>query len=71
MSDNSGNGGFVLRCVSGCYAEVHISYLNMLTGLKVTLSLINLSKLNIYCIFVIFLLYQTGACLLSVLFCQE
>ena len=25
MSDNSGNGGFVLHCVSGCYAEVHIS----------------------------------------------
>ena len=26
MSDNSGNGGFVLYCVSGCYAEVHISW---------------------------------------------
>ena len=27
MSDNSGNGVFVLHSVSGCYAEVHISYL--------------------------------------------
>ena len=26
MSDNSGNGGFVLYCVSGCYAEVYISW---------------------------------------------
>ena len=26
MSDNSGNGVSVLRCVSGCYAEVHISW---------------------------------------------
>jgi len=25
MSDETGNGVFVLYCVSGCYAEVHIS----------------------------------------------
>ena len=25
MSDETGNGDFVLCCVSGCYAEVHIS----------------------------------------------
>ena len=28
MSDDSGNGGFVLHCLSGRYAEVHISKLN-------------------------------------------
>ena len=47
MSDDSGNGVSVLCCVSGCYAEVHISWENILTGLFVTLSAINLSKLNI------------------------
>jgi hypothetical protein len=26
MSDETGNGVFVLYCVSGCYAEVHISW---------------------------------------------
>ena len=26
MSDDSGNGVSVLCCVSGCYAEVHISW---------------------------------------------
>ncbi len=26
MSDETGNGDFVLHCVSGCYAEVHISW---------------------------------------------
>ena len=26
MSDETGNGVFVLRSVSGCYAEVHISW---------------------------------------------
>ena len=28
MSDETGNGIFVLHSVSGCYAEVHISLIN-------------------------------------------
>ena len=28
MSDETGNGVFVLHSVSGCYAEVHISWEN-------------------------------------------
>ena len=31
MSDETGNGVSVLYCVSGCYAEVHISWLNLLS----------------------------------------
>ncbi len=30
MSDETGNGVFVLHSVSGCYAEVHISRKNFL-----------------------------------------
>ena len=26
MSDETGNGNFVLYCLSGCYAEVHIRW---------------------------------------------
>ena len=29
MSDETGNGVFVLHSVSGCYAEVHISWENL------------------------------------------
>ena len=32
MSDETGNGVFVLHSVSGCYAEVHISRENYLVG---------------------------------------
>ena len=34
MSDNSGSGGFVLLSLSGCYAEVHISWENLIWNLE-------------------------------------
>ena len=36
MSDETGNGVSVLYCVSGCYAEVHISWENLFHILSMT-----------------------------------
>ena len=47
MSDNSGNGVFVLHSVSGCYAEVHISSESYsLNGIAYTLVTLTNEQVN-------------------------
>ena len=54
MSDETGNGDFVLYCVSGCYAEVHISWAisgrvpTMMRSFNLTLSTSVTTQENLY-----------------------